>query len=144
MAPNCALQAAALMSSKALQFVQISPMKCSLRVAMGHHATMEPKANLCGQQDVQDNQNATYGTDFHIGMFSNTPNRRLKNKFTTPFVPPTGGLRMFGTATGIKDIPHMMEEQKEGGQGEVFPDLKTREKKMGNANTVHEMLSVRW
>lgn len=72
---------------------------------------------LCGQGDVQDKElrNTTYASDFYQGMFYITPKRRLLNKFTTPFVPPSdGGLQLFGTATHIRNIDDLIRQQVAG------------------------------
>lgn len=110
---------------------------------------------ICGQGDVQDPKNATYGTDFYLSLFYITPERRLKNKFTTSFVPPFGGLQLFGTATGIKNIDDLIQQQKEGKQGpacvrrntadaafvkETFPELDIIEEVLATADDLHDIL----
>ena len=70
---------------------------------------------LCGQGDVQDAHNFT--TDLYQSMFYVTPERRLFNRFTTPFIPPSqGGVQLMGTATNIKGLEDLIRQQKEGKQ----------------------------
>lgn len=97
----------------------------------------------CGTNDVNDIMSGSnISTDMYLGMFYITPERQLRNHFTIPFVPPHKGTpAMYGTATGIRDIPDLVRQQKQGKQPEVwmhgstasldfvqsaFPDLKIR------------------
>jgi hypothetical protein len=95
----------------------------------------------CGTNDVND-VGGNFSTDMYLGMFYISPQRQLRNDFTIPFVPPHKGTpAMYGTATGIRDISDLVEQQKQGKQGPAwisgstathdyvassFPDLKLR------------------
>jgi ABC-type amino acid transport substrate-binding protein len=117
---------------------------------------------LCGQSDVQDDTNYTisqnnYTTDFYQGLFYVTPERRLLNRFTTPFLPPSqGGMQLMGTATRIRGVEDLMKQQTKGKQGPAclqsntaaslwikrsFPDLKTVDVEVGDVGDVHKLLS---
>jgi hypothetical protein len=93
----------------------------------------------CGTNDVND-VGANFSTDMYLGMFSISPERQLRNDFTIPFVPPLKGTpAMYGTATRVRDIADLVEQQKQGKKPEAwmhgstatfdyvkssFPDLK--------------------
>jgi hypothetical protein len=95
----------------------------------------------CGTNDVND-IGGNFSTDMYLGMYYITPERQLRNDFTIPFVPPhTGTPSMYGTATGIRDIADLVEQQKQGKQPEawiqgstatldyvqsIFPELKIK------------------
>jgi hypothetical protein len=95
----------------------------------------------CGTNDVND-IGGNFSTDMYLGMFYISPERQLRNDFTIPFVPPYKGTPgMYGTATGIRDIADLVEQQKQGKQPEawlqgstatldyvqsIYPDLKIK------------------
>ena len=78
--------------------------------------------------------------DMYWSMFYVTKQRQLTGKFSLPFKPPTRGLTMYGTATGIKNFEDLIAQQKSGKQeaawvggntayanwlADAMPDLKT-------------------
>lgn len=95
----------------------------------------------CGTNDVNDVV-GNFSTDMYLGMFYITPERQLRNDFTIPFIPPFKGTPgMYGTATGIRDIGDLVEQQKQGKQPlawipgstatldyvqSIFPELKIK------------------
>ena len=70
---------------------------------------------LCGQSDVNDDRNQlgdSYATDMYLSMYYITPKRQMENKFTMPFHPPqTGALTLFGTATNIRNVEDLIQQQ---------------------------------
>jgi hypothetical protein len=72
----------------------------------------------CATTDVTDFPHTNYTTDMYLGLFYVTPARQLQNQFSIPLYPPTTGtLTMVGTATGIRDIEDLVQQQLAGIQG---------------------------
>jgi len=74
---------------------------------------------LCGQNDVigpgdipEESQ-----TDMYWSMYYVTTARQLAGKFSVPFKPPTQGLTMYGTQTGVGSFGDLITQQKEGTVG---------------------------
>ena len=79
-----------------------------------YQSAYHPQYN-CGQSDVTDLPMTNYTTDFYFGMYFITPLRQRVSQFAMAFSPPlTGRNIMFGTATKLRDIQHLVEEQKAG------------------------------
>ena len=71
----------------------------------------------CATSDVNDVPHTEYTTDMYLGLFYVTPARQLLNHFTMPLFPPTTGtLTMVGTATRVRDIEELVQQQKAGKQ----------------------------
>jgi hypothetical protein len=72
----------------------------------------------CATTDVTDVPHTNYTTDMYLGLFYVTPARQLQNQFSIPLYPPTTGtLTMVGTATGIRDVEDLVQQQLAGQQG---------------------------
>jgi len=76
---------------------------------------------LCGQNDVigpgdipEESQ-----TDMYWSMYYVTTSRQLAGKFSVPFKPPTQGLTMYGTQTGVGSFGDLITQQKDGKVGEA-------------------------
>lgn len=75
-------------------------------------------AYLCGQGDTLDpNVPDEYKTDMYWSMYFVTTGRQAEGKFSIPFKPPISGLTMYGSATGVKDIIDLIDQQQSGHQG---------------------------
>lgn len=76
-------------------------------------------AYLCGQNDVlePDVVPVEYQTDMYWSMYYVTNTRQLAGKFSLPFKPPTRGLTMYGTATGINNFNDLIGQQQSGKIG---------------------------
>jgi ABC-type amino acid transport substrate-binding protein len=69
----------------------------------------------CGTSDVTDVPTTNYTTDMYLSLFYITPARQLQNQFSIPFYPPqTGTLTMVGTATRIRSLSDLVEQQVSG------------------------------
>jgi ABC-type amino acid transport substrate-binding protein len=69
----------------------------------------------CGTSDVTDVPTTNYTTDMYLSLFYITPGRQLQNQFSIPFYPPqTGTLTMVGTATRIRSVSDLVEQQLTG------------------------------
>jgi len=76
-------------------------------------------AYLCGQNDVLEPYSVLeeYQTDMYWSMYYVTNARQLAGKFSLPFKPPTRGLTMYGTATGINNFNDLIGQQQTGKIG---------------------------
>lgn len=74
----------------------------------------------CGVNDVTDLQDTQYASDMYLGMYYLTPERQRTNLFTLPFQPPhRGTLVLVGTATHIRDVDDLIQQQAIGRQQPV-------------------------
>ena len=87
--------------------------------ADGAYGSEYVAAYLCGQNDALGPVPVTYQTDMYWSMFYVTNQRQLAGKFSLPFKPPTHGLTMYGTATGINNFQDLIGQQETGKQGKA-------------------------
>ena len=80
---------------------------------------MYASSYLCGQNDVigpgdipEESQ-----TDMYWSMYYVTTSRQLAGKFSVPFKPPTQGLTMYGTQTGVGGFGDLITQQKDDKVG---------------------------
>ena len=77
----------------------------------------------CGQEDVLNNYGAVpieSVVDAYWSMYFITPLRLFWNStFSIPFKPPSAGLTMYGTATGISNMSDLVQQQDDGTVGKV-------------------------
>jgi len=74
----------------------------------------------CGQSEVTDVPFTNYTTDMYLSMFYITPERQRLGQFSMAFAPPHSGRNvMFGTATRVRDVQHLVQLQQAGQQTPV-------------------------
>ena len=91
----------------------------STTAAVDPYNAVYASSYLCGQNDVigpgdipEESQ-----TDMYWSMYYVTTSRQLAGKFSVPFKPPTQGLTMYGTQTGVGSFGDLINQQKDDKVG---------------------------
>ena len=91
----------------------------STTAAVDPYNAVYASSYLCGQNDVigpgdipEESQ-----TDMYWSMYYVTTSRQLAGKFSVAFKPPTQGLTMYGTQTGVGSFEDLITQQKDDKVG---------------------------